>query len=100
MSDPTTEPSSVLPPSYEPGRRWSAGFNSLIGVVALLAILVMVNYLAATRLQWRYDWVSSQRPQLSPLTVASLSGLTNEVKAIVLFDPSSDLYRHVKKVRL
>ena len=96
MSDPTTEPSSVLPPSYEPGRRWSAGFNSFIGVVALLAILVMVNYLAATRLQWRYDWVSAQRPQLSPLTVATLGGLTNEVKAIVLFDPSSDLYRHVK----
>ena len=95
MSDSTTQPPR-FPPSYEPGRRWSAGFNAFIGVLALLAILVMVNYLAATRLQWRYDWVSAQRPQLSQLTVATLGGLTNEVKAIVLFDPSSDLYRHVK----
>ena len=83
-------------PSYEPGRRWSAGFNAFVGAMALLAILVMVNYLAATRMRWRYDWVAAQRPQLSPLTVATLSGHTNEVKAIVLFDPSSDLYRHVK----
>ena len=91
MSDPTTRP-----PSYEPGRRWSAGFNVFVGAAALLAIVVMVNYLAATRMQWRYDWASAQRPQLSPLTVATLGGLTNEVKAIVLFDPASDLYRHVK----
>ena len=91
MSDPETRP-----PSYEPGRRWSAGFNVLIGAAALLAIVVMLNYLAATRMQWRYDWASAQRPQLSPLTVATLGGLTNEVKAIVLFDPASDLYRHVK----
>ncbi|NBP24709.1 MAG: hypothetical protein EBU81_09215, partial [Proteobacteria bacterium] len=88
--------SPILPPSYEPGRRWSAGFNAFVGALALLAILVMVNYLAATRLQWRYDWVAAQRPQLSPLTVATLGGLTNEVKAIVMFDPASDLYRHVK----
>jgi len=55
--------SPILPPSYEPGRRWSAGFNAFVGALALLAILVMVNYLAATRLQWRYDWVAAQRPQ-------------------------------------
>lgn len=91
MSGPTSHP-----PSYEPGRRWSAGFNAFVGVLALLAIVGMVNYLAATRLQWRYDWAAAQRPRLSPLTVATLGALTNEVKAIVLFDPSSDLYRHVK----
>jgi hypothetical protein len=82
-------------PSYEPGRRWSAGLNALVGVVALLAIVGMVNYLAATRLQWRHDWASAQRPRLSPLTVATLGALTNEVTAVVLFDPASDLYRHV-----
>jgi hypothetical protein len=91
--EPTPTPSDE--PSYEPGRRWSAGFNAFVGAMALLAILVMVNYLAATRMRWRYDWGAAQRPQLSPLTVATLSGHTNEVKAIVLFDPSSDLYRHV-----
>jgi len=93
--DPMTE-SADPRPSYEPGRRWSAGFHGVVGAVALLAIVVMVNYLAATRMRWRYDWASAQRPQLSPLTVATLGGLTNEVKAIVLFDPASDLYRHVK----
>jgi hypothetical protein len=93
--DPMTDPTDRRP-SYEPGRRWSAGFHVVVGVVALFAIVVMVNYLAATRMRWRYDWSSAQRPQLSPLTVATLGGLTNEVKAVVLFDPASDLYRHVK----
>jgi hypothetical protein len=38
MSDSTPQPPS-LPPSYEPGRRWSAGFNAFIGVLALLALM-------------------------------------------------------------
>ena len=82
-------------PSYEPGRAWSAGFNVAIGIVALLAIVLMANFLAATRLHWRYDLLAARRPELSPLTVGTLASLTNDVKAVVLFDPGKDLYRHV-----
>ncbi len=83
-------------PSYEPGRFWRAGCNMAVGIVAMVAIAAMVNYLAATRLHWRRDLLASRRPQLSPLTVGTLAALTNEVKAVVLFDPGSDLYRHVE----
>jgi hypothetical protein len=82
-------------PSYEPGRVWSAGFNVFGGLVALLALVAMVNYLAATRLHWRHDLLASRRPQLSPLTVGTLAALTNDVTAVVLFSPGSDLFRHV-----
>jgi hypothetical protein len=81
--------------SYEPGRAWGAGFNVFVGILALAAVMVMANYLAATRLNWRYDLVAAKRPQLSPLTVATLAGLTNEVKAVILFKPTSDIFHHV-----
>lgn len=82
-------------PSYEPGRFWRSGFNVLVGVLSMLAIVLLANYLAATRLHWRRDLLAERRPQLSPLTVGTLAALTNEVKAVVLFDPASDLFRHV-----
>jgi hypothetical protein len=81
-------------PSFEPGRGLRAGLSVLIGGLAMGALVVMVNYLAATRLNWRHD-LTGTRPRLSPLTLTTLAGLTNEVKAIAMFDPGSDLARHV-----
>lgn len=90
MSEPAQERRS-----FEPGRAWGAGFNVFVGILALAAVVLMGNYLAATRLNWRHDLVAAKRPELSPLTVATLAALTNEVKAVVLFDSASDIFRHV-----
>ncbi len=81
--------------SYESGRFWWTGLTVVGGILGMLALVLMVNYLAATRLHWRYDLLSTRRPQVSPLTVSTLALLTNEVKVVVLFSPESDLYRHV-----
>ena len=67
-----------------------------MGTLAALAIVVMVNYLSATRLQWRIDLDSRSRIQLSPLTIATLKALTNDVRAVMLYSPDSDLYPQVR----
>jgi hypothetical protein len=67
----------------------------LAGAAAMAAIVLMLNYLAATRLHLRHDLLAAGRPALSPLTLATLASLTNDVRAVVLFDAGSDLFRHV-----
>ena len=32
--------------SFSPWRRWSIGLNVLVGILAVLAVVVMVNYLS------------------------------------------------------
>ena len=65
-------------------RRWGIGLNVLTSCAALLAIVVMVNYLA-NRHFVRFHWTGDPRSQLSPQTLRVLSSLTNEVKVTVLF---------------
>ena len=85
-------------PSFVPGRRFRTGFSVLLATGALLAILVMVNYLAVTRPAWRYDLTARDSLRLSPLTLQTLAALTNEVKVTVLFDVNSDLFPHVNRL--
>ena len=80
-------------------RRWGIGLNVLLSCVALLAIVVMVNYLASRHFL-RFRWAGDAQSQLSPLTRSVLSALTNQVKVIVLFEPDSagTLYGDVKEL--
>ena len=84
-----TEP--VSPASFSPNRRWKIGVNVLVSVIALLAILGMVNYLAA-RHPRRWMWSSDARFQLTPVTKEVLRGITNDVQVIVFFDRTKPLY--------
>lgn len=85
-------------PSFVPARRFTTGFSVLVATLALLAILVMVNYLAVTRPAWRHDLTARDSLRLSPLTIQTLAALTNEVKVTVLFDVKSDLFPHVNSL--
>jgi hypothetical protein len=91
------EPPSMPPnrPSFESGRRLRTGFSVAVAVASLVAIVAMVNFLAVTRKVWRYDVTANDVQALSPLTLATLAAMTNDVKVTVLFNPEDDLYPHV-----
>jgi len=82
-------------PSFEPGRRLRVGFQVTVAVVALAAILVMLNWLAVRHAR-RWDWSGSDRFALSPLTGQVLLSLTNRVKITALYTPTAELYGQVE----
>jgi hypothetical protein len=88
MSDPANQP------SFSTGRRFGVGANVLVAVVALFAVLVMVNYLAARHYRRVHTGTRGQQP-LSPQTLGVLAGLTNDVRVVVLFDRDEALYPQV-----
>lgn len=76
-------------PSFTPGRRWSVGFNVVVAILALSAVIVMANYLASRHFQ-RFQWTSQTRFQLTPLTQRLLQTMTNDVKVVVFFDKENE----------
>jgi hypothetical protein len=72
--------------SLSNGRRWLNWLNNLLGVAAVLAMVVMANYLAAgyfTRVQLDRDSVF----KLSAQTLRVLDSLTNDVNVTIFFQP-------------
>ncbi len=88
MSEPKPSPAS-----FSAGRRWSRAFNSVVGIVSLVAIVVMVNYLASG---WYRRWELSKngRFDLSPQTTRLLQGVTNEVEVFVCFEVEKEQELH------
>jgi hypothetical protein len=82
---------SVPDISFSPGRRWKTALSVLTSVGALLAILVMLNFLAARHAR-HFNWSTDARFQLSPVTREVLRSITNQVKVIAFFDRSKPLY--------
>ena len=77
---------SLHRPSFSPTRKWASALNVLASSAALVALVLMVNYLAGRHFK-RYQWMADERFRLSPMTVKMLEALTNQVKVIVFFDP-------------
>ncbi len=82
------------PPSFPSGRRLGIAVHVLVAASLFLAILVMLNYLAA-RHPLRKDLTSGDRFVLSPLTLQVLQNLTNQVRITVLYDSEIGLFSHV-----
>jgi ABC-type uncharacterized transport system involved in gliding motility auxiliary subunit len=80
-----------------PLRRLTIGLTVLVGVLSMLAIVVMLNYLA-NRHFVRIHVTDDPRQQLSPMSRQVLQGLTDEVQVIVFFepDPTGTLYSAVR----
>jgi hypothetical protein len=78
-------------PSFSPARKWSLSLNTALSLVAVLALVVMTNYLGARHFKrWA---ISSRNPgDLSPLTQRVLAGVTNEIKITVYFSRREPLY--------
>ena len=77
--------------SFSPGRRWSLSLNTLVAVLAVLALLLMTNYLAA-RHYGRWSWSATAQAELSPLSLRVLASVTNPVKVTLYFDKTDPLY--------
>ncbi len=90
MSDELDNP----PPSFSAARKFGAGFGVLVGIAAFLAIVVMVNFLAARH--FRRVVLSEDRvPPLAPVTLQILAALTNDLTVTLYFDPEETLYTHI-----
>ena len=81
-----------LPPSFSPGRKWRAGFSVVIGLLALLAVVVMANYISRNYFFHRSFLSSQTRIQLSGQTLGLLKSLTNDVKITLYYDKEDSMF--------
>jgi hypothetical protein len=78
-------------PSFSRARTWNIGFHVILSSIALLAVFSMLNYLAH-RHNHRIYLSNPALQKLSPLTVRTLSELTNTVKIVCFFDRREPLF--------
>jgi len=77
------------PPTFSSARRWSIALNSLLGIVAFLAVVIMLNYIAGGHFL-RFQWATSSQLRLSAQTLSVLKPLTNDVSITIFFDPRDE----------
>jgi hypothetical protein len=78
-------------PSFTPYRKWGMSLNFALVTLLVLAVVVMVNYLARDYF-WRVPVSARSKYPLSPLTLKFLGSLTNQVKVTVYYDKDESLY--------
>ncbi len=83
------------PQSFSLARRWGAGLNLLVTLVAVLSIVAMLNYLGM-RHYVRTNWTRSADTELSRRTLHVLAALTNTVKVVTYFNSEDDVFARVR----
>jgi len=83
-----------IKPSFSRGRKWGIGLQVFISTLSLLAVVVMLNYLAH-RHDYRFYVSASSKQKLTPLTLQVLANLTNNIKVIVFYDRGERLFSQV-----
>ena len=81
-------------PTFSGARRRSAGAHLTVSLVALLAVVLMANYLSSRHYR-RLQWTPDARFDLSEPTRRVLDALTNELHVTVLFDREAALFAPV-----
>ncbi|MEP6662622.1 MAG: Gldg family protein [Verrucomicrobiota bacterium] len=71
--------------SFPAGRRWLLWFNTISGVIAIFALVVMANYLASGHF-WRFQTSDRGQAGLSPQTTNLLNRITNKIEVTIFFD--------------
>lgn len=89
MPDPDTNS-----PSFSLGRRVGAGVEVLVACLSVLALVLMLNYLAIRHYR-RVDITAGQRNELSARTLRVLESLPAEVNVIVYYDQQERLYKEI-----
>ena len=86
-------------PQVDVATRRRLVFGSTLGVAALLvlALVVIVNYLAFRHYQ-RWDWTRSQLYTLSDKTLSIVRGLDRDVGVIVFMDDQSPLFEPTREL--
>jgi hypothetical protein len=76
---------------FSPGRRWLTALNLFLATGAVLALVVMLNYLAAGHFK-RFPLADATNFKLSPQTLAVLKSLTNDVTVTIFYQRKADVY--------
>ncbi|MEO5802743.1 MAG: Gldg family protein [Verrucomicrobiota bacterium] len=71
-------------PSFSSGRRWLIWFNTILGLIAVFAIVAMANYFASGYFK-RFQASTYSAVEISPQTAALLAGFTNKVEVTIFF---------------
>jgi hypothetical protein len=82
---------SGLPSSFSRSRKFALSANLLVMLAAMVALVLMLNYLAA-RHHVRWSWSDNAQAKLSPLTEKVLAGVTNPVRVILYFRKEDPLF--------
>jgi ABC-2 type transport system permease protein len=78
-------------PSFSLGKRWSISLNVLLSVLAVVALVCMVNYLAARHFE-RVPVSALAQTELSAQTRRILESVTNNVHVTIYYDRADPLY--------
>jgi hypothetical protein len=76
-------------PGFSNGRRWLNWLNALLAATAVLAMVVMANYLAAGHAK-RFQMDRDSAFKLSEQTHRVLDSLTNDVNVTIFFEPHGE----------
>jgi hypothetical protein len=90
-SDPQSKP------SFTTRRKWGVGFDVVVRTLVVVAVLVMLNHLAAVFFHRQYLSAATQT-DLSPRTRNLLQSLTNEVKVTIYYNRKNDFYPFVARM--
>ncbi len=82
-------------PSFSAAHRLRVGAGVGLATLAVVAIVLMTNYLAARHYR-RLQWTSDARFDLSAQTRRVLEAVTNEIGVFVLFDRDNPLFPSVE----
>lgn len=82
------------PSSFSVGRKWSLSLNFMLSVLAVVALIGMINYLAARHFA-RLPVSTVAQAELSALTKQVLASVTNDVRIVIYFDKTEVLYSSV-----
>jgi hypothetical protein len=81
-------------PTFSARRRFNCAVHAGLGTLAVCALVVMVNYLAARHSQRTFLSTRSGL-RLAPQTLGLLRTLTNQINITVFYDPSEPYYSTV-----
>jgi ABC-type uncharacterized transport system involved in gliding motility auxiliary subunit len=95
MSPPARPTAESKPPTLR-HRRMVIGANVLVQVLAVLALVVMVNWLAS-RHYVRFDWTRTGYYKLSEKTKQALQALPEPVRVVVFLQPGGER-EHLEKL--
>lgn len=85
---------SATRPSFSPGRKWAIGLNVFVSLVAVVAVVVMANYLSG-RYSRRFYLSGNTRLELHGPTLSLLRSITNKVRVTLYYDKDADFYNEI-----
>jgi hypothetical protein len=82
-------------PSFSPRRKWSIALSVTVATIAVLAVLVGVNYLSSRYFFHRFYLDPDTDVKLSPRTISVLKSLTNQVDVTIFYNKEDPIYPEI-----